>query len=429
MNHGAYFGVMLCCFLCIGVIQQPYYVQSAGATSSDQTEDILEMISQVDEGLVQNYVTKLCAFRPRYTGTTLCTLAAQYLFDELSSMGLETSFHEWFYKGFRSRNVVATLPGTDPESTAVFIICGHYDTVEVSPGADDDASGVASVLACARIMSQYSFPHTIRFIAFSGEEVGTLGSFSYARDAYRQEDNIVAVLNLDMVGYANSAEGGSTLRFFPAPRARWIADFAESISEKYKDIIDMNVEILPCYIGSDAQPFIDYGYDGVWIAHHDGYSWGHSADDVPEHLNYTYHAKATRFMLAVLAEFAIKPLPVQVIIKTPLEGYGYFFDRPTIKLDLGKQWYKGLRGITIAIGRPVVRVDVLSSEPIKYVVFCVDGNFMYWDSQAPFEWKLGGLHYPLVGRHTLQVYAYTTEGNSAVDEMQIIILTFSCQYS
>ena len=140
---------------------------------------------------------------------------------------------------------------------------------------------------------------------------GTYGSFTYARDASYRGDNIVAVLNMDMIGYANTAEGGRVLRFFPPERSSWIANDASMISEKYNDIIDMTVVTLPGYRGADNQAFVDYGYDGVWIAHQDGYPSGHSPEDTADHLNWSYYVKATKLMLAITAEFAQKPLDVQ----------------------------------------------------------------------------------------------------------------------
>jgi len=391
-------------------------------------EDIIEMIQQVDESLLFYYHEKLLRFGPRYTGTINCTLAGQYIYNEFEEMGLDVAFHEWRYDGFESRNVVATLHGSDPTSTAEFLMTAHYDTVENAPGANDDGSGVAAVLATAAILSQYSFNYTIRFITFSGEEVGTYGSFSYARDAYRRGDNIVAVINPDMVGYADTADGGRILRFFPPERSVWIADFAEYVSEKYMDEIDLTIRVFPHYMGADHKPFVDYGYDGVWIAHNDGYPWGHSPEDTIDHINFTYEVKATKLLLAIMAELAIQQIDIQVIFKTPFEGYYYFFNRPKIPLNLGKQWYRGLRGITVILGRAVASVDVISNEEVETVVFCIDGDFIYWDSEPPYEWKIQGKQTSLIGRHTLQVYAYSKSGKVAFDEMDIIIFTLSCQY-
>jgi aminopeptidase YwaD len=396
---------------------------------SSEEATIIEMINQINESVLFEYHSGLMKFGPRYTGSVDCTLAAQYIYDSFQQMGLDVEFHEWRYGGFRSKDVVATLQGADPNSTAEYVLCGHFDTTKDSPGADDDGSGTAAVLAIASILRNYQFNHTIRFIAFSGEEVGTYGSFTYARDASYRGDNIVAVLNMDMIGYASTTEGGRILRFFPPSRSAWIASYATTIAEKYNEIIDMKIVTLPGYRGADNQAFVDYGYDGVWIAHQDGYPWGHSPDDIAAHLNWTYYVKATRLMLAITAEMAQKPIDVQVVLKQPNEGYTYLFKHPVLESSFGKKWFGGLRGLTILIGgRAVASAQVFSHEPIQYVVFCIDGYFMFWDSAPPYEWTVQGWFYPVNGKHIIDVYTYTTSGKMASDEMDIFILSLSTSY-
>lgn len=99
-------------------------------------------------------------------------------------------------------NVVGELPGED--STQV-LITAHYDARSESdtwtPGADDNASGVAAVMETARLLAGRSWKHTLRFICFGGEEVGMVGSRGYAYKAYERGDSILAVLNSDMIGY------------------------------------------------------------------------------------------------------------------------------------------------------------------------------------------------------------------------------------
>lgn len=398
------------------------------ATSSDGPP-IIQMINQISTSLVSQYHSGLMNFGPRYTGSVDCSLAAQYIYDSFEQMGLDVQFHEWQYGGFRSKDVVATLPGVDPDSTAEYILCAHYDTVAVSPGADDDGSGTAAVLAIASVLRNYQFNHTIRFITFSGEEVGTYGSFTYARDASFRGDNIVAVLNMDMIGYASTTEGGRVLRFFSPERSWWVAEYAASIAEKYNEVVDMSVVALPSYRGADNQAFVDYGYDGVWIAHQDGYPWGHSAEDTAEKLNWTYYVKATKLMLAITAECAHKPIDVQVVLRQPYEGYMYLFKRPVLESSFGKKWSTGLRGLTIILGgRTLAVAEVFSAEPVRYVIFCIDGYFMTWDSEPPYEWTVQGWFYPIIGKHILDVYAYTTTGKMASDEMDIFILSLSISY-
>src|SRR6185295_8807421 len=80
------------------------------------------------------------------------------------------------------------------------------DSVGDAPGANDDASGVAAVMECARIISKHSFPATVIFVAVSGEEQGLLGANFMAEKAKKENWNIEAVLNNDIMGSNNSNE-------------------------------------------------------------------------------------------------------------------------------------------------------------------------------------------------------------------------------
>lgn len=384
------------------------------------------LIDQINQSLVQKYHAQLMSFGPRYTGSENCSNAGDWIYSTFSNMDLEVRFHHWDYAGFSSRNIVATLPGTQQNSSIEYLLTAHYDCTPNSLGADDDGSGIAAILSIAQVLQHTSFPYTLRFIAFSGEEVGTYGSYSYARDAYENQDNIRAVINPDMIGYADTADGGKTLRFFYPERSKWIATYAQKIANKYDTIIDMTIDGLPNYVGSDHQPFVDYGYDGVWVAHQDGYQWANTPEDNPEHLNFTYLTKATKTLLAVIAELVSEPVPLSIQLIQPYEGYFYINNNPLLRLDFGKQWYLGLRGKTIMLGSPKAKAIVEHTDQIKYVVFCVDNNFLFWDSKPPYEWNIQGKHIPIFGKHTIQAYAYTTTDHMSMDEMDII--GFSTQY-
>lgn len=396
--------------------------------SEELNDLVVELISKIDQSVLRSYHNTLMSFGPRYTGSKNCSDAGDWIHSVFSSLDYAVDFHHWEYNGFTSRNIVATLPGSRTDSTIEYLLTAHYDCTPSSLGADDDGSGIAALLSIAEVFKDMSFPYTVRFIAFSGEEVGTYGSFCYARDAYRRGDNIVAVINPDMIGYADTFEGGRTLRFFHPERSLWIAQFAQHVSNRYDNIINMNVDILPNYIGADHQPFVDYGYDGVWVAHQDSYQWANTPDDTPDHLNFSYLTKATKLLLAIIAELALTDVPVNVRITHPYEGYGYIHNNPVAKLDLGKQWYWGLRGITVLFGQAQAKAIVETNDPIKYVIFCIDNNFIYWDSDPPYEWNIQGKHFPLIGKHTLQVYVYTMSDEVASDEMEFISFSTKCQY-
>jgi Zn-dependent M28 family amino/carboxypeptidase len=109
---------------------------------------------------------------------------------------------------------MATLKGTDPSDDRIYLISGHLDNrvsdvmnrTADAPGANDDASGVAAVIECARIMSKHAFPATIIFVAVSGEEQGLLGAGYLAGKAKKNKWNIDAMLNNDIMGSNNSNE-------------------------------------------------------------------------------------------------------------------------------------------------------------------------------------------------------------------------------
>jgi hypothetical protein len=389
------------------------------------TEDtLIEMIHQVNKSIILKYHDGLMAFGARYTGSENCSLAGEYIYQSFEELGLDVMYHEWDFGGYQSRNIVATLPRNNPDSTAVFILCAHYDCSEGSVGANDDGSGVAGMLAIAEIMSTYSFHHTIRFIAFSGEEVGTYGSFTYARDAYNSGENIVAVINVDMIGYAVTPEGGNRIRFMHPERSTWVFDFAETISDEYYDFFSLSVESKPNHRGADHQAFVDFGYDGVWVVHHDIYPWCNTPQDTPEKLNWSYLVNATKFLIALLAEIADKPIDVQVLITAPLEGYLYVLGVPLFQFKFLRTWYSGMRGITVLLGSALAKVHVISDEEIDHVIFCLDDDFRVWDADPPYEWNIIGWPLPIVvGRHNLRVFAYTTSGEIAYDEMDLFILT------
>jgi hypothetical protein len=106
-------------------------------------------------------------------------------------------------------NVYAVLQGTDPDNAKrIFLVTGHYDSrnstnediKDDAPGANDDASGTAVSMECARVLSQYKFPATIIFLTVAGEEQGLYGSKHFAQMAREQGWDIEGALNNDIVG-------------------------------------------------------------------------------------------------------------------------------------------------------------------------------------------------------------------------------------
>jgi len=250
-------------------------------------------------------------------------------------------------------NVVATLKGTDPNDNRIFLISGHLDNMRSSPtdsigdapGANDDGSGTAAVMECARIMSKYSFPATIIFVAVSGEEQGLLGAAFMSEKAKKGNWNIEAVLNNDIMGSNNSNETGiidnTRVRVFseglPAfeteksatnirslglendGKSRQLARYVKEVGERYVD----NLQVMLIYRndrflrGGDHTPYVRRGFDAVRITEmNENYTRQHqdvrtengiAYGDLPEHIDFEYLRKNTCMNLANLANLAKSP--------------------------------------------------------------------------------------------------------------------------
>jgi hypothetical protein len=256
-------------------------------------------------------------------------------------------------KATQLTNVYAVLKGTDPDnSKRIVLVTGHYDsrnsdTSDVSgdaPGANDDGSGTAVSMECARVLSKIKFPATIIFLTVAGEEQGLNGSRHFAKLAKDQGWDIEAVLNNDIVGGDKSPEQDrSVMRVFseglPAAAseqdvrrirglggendsesrqlARYIAEVGRSYETGVKPAL---VFRLDRYLrGGDHSAFNQEGFAAVRFTefredfHHqhqnvrteNGIEYG----DVPKFVDYDYVAAVARLNAATLASLALAPAP------------------------------------------------------------------------------------------------------------------------
>src|SRR6185436_18389371 len=260
-------------------------------------------------------------------------------------------------------NVMATLKGVDPNDKRIFIISGHLDNMRTSvmdrtgdaPGANDDASGVAALMECARIMSKHSFPATVIFVAVSGEEQGLLGSTYMAEKAKKENWYIEAVLNNDIMGGNNQNEtnkaSNNQVRVFSEGlsvldtgriattirnlglendgKPRQLARYLKEIGERYVK----NLKIVMIYRndrflrGGDHAPYVQRGFAAVRITEmNENYNHQHQdvriengiqIGDLPEFMDFEYLRKNTAMNLCNLANLAKSPsMPQEVKIET-----------------------------------------------------------------------------------------------------------------
>jgi hypothetical protein len=274
-------------------------------TLQSDEETIIDILENLSEDLILGYLEDLVAFGPRVTNTSACKAAGDYIYNEFVSYGLNTRYHNWTIYGYATgRNIEGSLYGLNETSDEIYIICAHYDSVNGSPGADDDGSGTAAVLAAAHLMSQYKFNHTIRFVTFDGEEQGILGSYKYAEEAKANGDNITAVLNGDMIGYAENPSNESNIDVYDNNASHWITNFTEEVCQKYNDYIELTVIPSGPTYGSDHASFWDFGYNAIMYHEHQITPYYHSPQDIIENTNINYSTRISKLMIATLGELA-----------------------------------------------------------------------------------------------------------------------------
>lgn len=274
-------------------------------------QEIVDMIEQVDENLMLAFLEELVGFGPRVTGSPAVQQAGQYIYDTFESMGLDVRFDPWSYYGYSGNNVEATLPGLMGGNN-YYVVCAHYDSVSGSPGADDNASGTAAVMALAAVMSNYTFSKTIKFVAFDGEEQGLLGSHEYVKEAYNNGDNIGAALNADMIGFAISQYDLTHIKIYEDTASEWLTDFTDNVCQTYNTYLDLSVIPSGYSWGSDHASFWDYGYHAIFYHEYNFNDYYHSPQDTIDKMNMFYQVKCTKLIMATMAELTgvIKPLPL-----------------------------------------------------------------------------------------------------------------------
>lgn len=292
-------------------------------------------------------VEKLASFQTRNTLSPTLVEAAEWLAAEFRRIpGMQVELMKYVApRGQRIPEerevvqVVATLPGKTDRRV---LVGGHLDSLNIgvdpatgrAPGANDDASGVALTLECARAMAARQWENTLVFVGFTGEEQGLLGSRALAEKARREGWNIEAVLSNDTVGSSGNKTGQKDqkrVRVFsdefdptpasddrPAHNSRELARFVEFVTRGKVSGFGVKLVLRADRFGrgGDHTPFAQNGFDAIrFIEVHEEYSRQHTADDLPEHMDWNYLANVTRLNLAALmalAEAAPRPTNVRI---------------------------------------------------------------------------------------------------------------------
>ena len=219
-------------------------------------------------------------------------------------------------------NIESELRGSDE----IVVVGAHYDSVIGSPGADDNATGVAAVIELARRFGRLKPTRTLRFLAFANEEpphFGTpaMGSWQYARRCHERGEKIVAMLNLESIGFysdgAKSQQYPALLdRVYP-PVANFIAFVSNLRSRKllrqcvraFKTIpVESGAlpKVIPGVAWSDQWAFWEFGYRAVMVTDTAPYRnpHYHTMNDKPHTIDYARLDKVVDGLEAVIANLA-----------------------------------------------------------------------------------------------------------------------------
>lgn len=233
-----------------------------------QNPNIVAMINQVDTVNLYNDIYWMQQFI-RDCASPAALTVQNFLIDRFEELGLETYIHH--HTGhigetdtLEAGNVIAIQPGTEFPDQYI-IVASHYDHPD-GPGADDNASGTAGVLECARILSQHQFKRTILYIPFNGEERWMVGSYPFVQKCAREEMNILGVFDMDMIGFWPGPEYG------PVTMYSGYSYISERLFDFYQTVANTYLPEMPTYrftkkdsYGGDHMSFNIHEYPALYI--------------------------------------------------------------------------------------------------------------------------------------------------------------------
>src|SRR5664280_270073 len=367
--------LMLTMVLSVALFSQPP-ANIAPATPDPQ---IAAALHEVSPERVQQTIEKLVSFETRSTLSSDmpassgkgATAAAEWIRSEFERYAkacggcLEVKTDEFTQEAgprlpspTKITNVYAVLRGTDSANAGrIYLVSGHYDsrdsdnndTKGAAPGANDDGSGTAVSLECARVLSQHRFPATIIFLTVAGEEQGLYGSAHFAKMAKAAGWDLEAVLNNDIVGGdrtpGDTSQDAHVVRVFsegiPSTAdekqlktiralggesdgpSRQLARYVASVAKEYLPAATFSPLLIfrhDRYLrGGDHSSFNAEGFAAVRLTEfRENYNHQHQNvrtengieyGDLPKFVDYDYTANVARLNAATLATLASAPAP------------------------------------------------------------------------------------------------------------------------
>ncbi len=257
--------------------------------------------------------------------------AADYIEDTFVQLGYRPTDEAFESRGKPVRNIIAEKPGNSIPDEIV-LVGAHYDSVQGSPGANDNGSGVAALLELARLLADREFPRTVRFVAFVNEEPPfsystEMGSLINAQAARDRGDRIQAMLALETIGYYSDQPGSQRypfpLNLFYPHTANFIGfvgnldsrRLVRSAVQSFRRHTSFPAEgaAVPGWITgvgwSDHWSFWQAGYRAIMVTDTAFFRYAHyhTAGDTPDKVDYERMARVVAGLASVIADLAGEP--------------------------------------------------------------------------------------------------------------------------
>jgi len=255
---------------------------------------------------------------------------AAYIQNEFESAGAVVTNQTYLANGRSYQNIIARFPGTNPER---IVIGAHYDTCDDTPGADDNASGIAGLLDLARLLRNIETHRTIELVAYCTEEppfFGTedMGSAHHAKSLHEQNVHVKAMLALEMIGYFSDAKASQSypaaiFRLFYPSKGNFIAIIgntkqrelvkAVKVSMRGTTALPIHSVSVPHFVSgidfSDHRNYWRYGFPAVMITdtaflRNKQY---HKLGDTPDRLDYSRMADVVTAVFETIKKLDEQP--------------------------------------------------------------------------------------------------------------------------
>jgi hypothetical protein len=276
---------------------------------------ISSQVDLVSKNNISKTINDLTSFYNRHSKSENIHKVSEWILNELKQFGSNVYYHEYIQDNYKLKNIIYDKEGV---TNKILLFCAHYDTILMrapddielrAPGANDNASGVSVLFEISRIISRLNFEYSIRFVFFSGEEQGLWGSTHYAQYVKDRNEDLYAVVNLDMCAEPGflatndstniDVDDGTTGSVSTNNEASQI--LGQKMEQNAIDYTNLNIVNRWPIDNSDYMPFEARGY--ICIGAYDGSAVDrnghyHSDTDIPSNLDIDLLTSVTKMVLA-----------------------------------------------------------------------------------------------------------------------------------